>query len=270
MIRDLAAAELGAALFDEHGTFRFLTAATIADLTGPAQLRSDENLGQFGWSVGAEQVYDAVVVPWTTLTVDGYNPAGGVEVWSYSEPFTLDANTVSRTMVVDLPDGVVPPLEVALTVSTGTVTVDAVEQHRPGRVRIRLGKALGAPATVDEVKVTAGGTITADRSTSVEVATGADVGQTLELSGNPWRQSPALAEQVAGLLAVEVATPRPSYRQVQVWPDPRRQLADPVELSDQDVSGVELVGVVAGIRTAGGPDGLAQTLTVRPYPQEEN
>lgn len=70
-------------------------------------------------------------------------------------------------------------------------------------------------------------------------------------------------DALASFLAMQVTDPKPTITGMTVGFDPRRQLGDVIIISSPGLLGIELRCLIVGINNQAGPDGYAQSLSVR-------
>lgn len=70
-----------------------------------------------------------------------------------------------------------------------------------------------------------------------------------EISGNPWIQDADTAQRLAADIVCESFQPIPDFTGVEIVPDPRLQLADRVQLTDTDETGVDDYARIFAINT---------------------
>jgi hypothetical protein len=290
VLRDLAEAEQGAIWVDEDGVFRFVNRDRLRGAGQPAkQVTATDRIVDIGWVEDRDQVRRRVEVPVTPLQVNlglGLDTPT-VPVWEATERIrvaqwdTMDLDVDLDAVAIGLVSTLVnsgTALQgryLANTAEDGTgtsVTLSIqVTQVAPDRARIRFVNRRSVPVwLVDSdgepsLLLTAGASLSQAETVTVSaVNPDAPSVSTLTLPASPWRQDVDSARQLAGWVASETAEPRPQLQTIKVVPDLTLRLGDIVEVSDPYVTGVQVRGLLVGLRTAGEPGGLSQTLTVRP------
>lgn len=305
-VSGLVEAELGVLFLDESGAVVFYNRQHMQQAAPVATLTADQSLLGLSSSEQIDSVRNAVAVPaspvrlapeqWVWTLAETVKVPGRGQV-------VLAADLEGNAYAVDTSVGVFPSPNSAwagfgsgyrastrldgtgTAISNLTVTV-AVYQARlevtvrnPNSQPVWLVNNTNAD-TVDEqgepclqirgrlLLDAAGGdnqgSYLASASSATSVAAYGE--QALDVDSNPWRQTLAAAQDLAGWLLGMLAVPRPVFADVPVTARLGVQLADKVTVVEPDVLQVATDAWVTGIRNEAGDDGISQTLTLRAAP----
>lgn len=274
ILRQIADAEQGAAWIDETGLAVFRNRVQLRAYTGgPIQVTSESSLLDLEWAESASQLASTVRVPYATVEVTLDRT-----VW---EPDTVRSVLAGTTKTFDavltspvLFGGLQEVFARANADGTGgdmSGDVAVVDFHfrsaTKARFRIRNSGNVTAylvDASGDNSLRIVGAAVVQSDDGAYESTNDSPAPQTLEVSGNPFRQGESAARDLADWLAPQVAFPQPVLTRVPIVPDPRLQLGDLVEIRDPHVTHISQRALVVGIEQAGSADSYTQTLTVRP------
>lgn len=286
VLQQLAEAEQGVILFDESGTLIFYNRNHMSGGTAVATITTVDNLK----ALTSEETVDAVanyvtvgatplalttaggviwsvdtlitITPWQTalVPVDTGSPLYSVTAIGFVASYFSDGSGASATGVVTA------SYAAGSTASTGTIALTNNSGSTVWMVynSTTPGTGIGNPSVWMLGQVLTPATDSDFLAVRQDPASQATYGvQTLDVTGNPWRQSPDAAQNLALALLVALKEPHPTLSSVDVIGDPRLQLADRVRVVEPD--GLVLDGDFwcVGITTTLDSSGLSQSVVLR-------
>jgi hypothetical protein len=290
LLQQLADAEQGVILFDENGTMRFYNRDHLTGGTAVATITTDPRVAQPSLKAltsaeTSESIRNYVTVTANPYALDAPNTIiwAADDVWAlsagvaYTVPIEFDAPLHTTTSFAygacTTSDGLGTNITnlVFGFAQTGTTTGN-VSIYNPNGFIVYLvystafpGLGVGLPA----LQIT--GRLLRPTTESGYVAIGQNLPsqirygiRSLDVSGNPFRQSGPAASALADYLAGVLGAPHPTLSGVQIVGDPRLQLGDRVRVTEPD--GLALDGdfwLTAVQTTFSVSEGLAQSVTLR-------
>lgn len=302
VLREIAAAELGAVAIDESGVAVFRNRNSLRGVGGtPLQVTARDSILGLQWWSSVQQVRSEVRVPVMPVAVD-VSTTYEQTVWQLGDKIKLYERGRRPLTIFALLDTVPIGLDLTFTQSEdadeGSVyaahpnadgsgslrtLILTAEQLQPRLVKIVarsnyghtnpdwIVDSNGDPRLILRALATIAQPDTAE---GFAVATNDDVEATygtsvLEMPASRWMQDIDSAQQVAWWLAEQTSQPQPIIRNVPVVPGPdtlRLQLGDVIELVDPVVMAATVRCVVTGIYPSGSAGRMDLSLRLRPLP----